>query len=64
LTLPQHFEYKVLRVLGKRPESLEAELNKLGADGWMVVYAAETIIILGRSSDHDEKVSPQRPGLD
>jgi len=48
--LPQHFEYKVLRLLGKRPESLEAELNKHGADGWMVAYAGETIIILARSS--------------
>jgi hypothetical protein len=48
--LPQKYEYKVLRVLGKRPESLEAELNKVGADGWAVVYGGETIIILARSS--------------
>ena len=48
MSLPQKFEYKVIRVLGKRPESLEAELNKVGADGWMVVYGGETIIILGR----------------
>jgi len=46
--LTQRFQYKVLRVLGKRPESLEAELNKLGLDGWMVVYGGETIIILRR----------------
>ena len=50
LSLPQKYEYKVLRVLGKRPESLEAELNKVGADGWAVVYGGETIIILARSS--------------
>jgi hypothetical protein len=48
--LAQKFEYRVLRVLGKRPESLEADLNKLGADGWMVAYGGETIIILARSS--------------
>jgi hypothetical protein len=48
--LPQKYEYKVLRVLGKRPESLETELNKHGPDGWTVVYAGETIIILARSS--------------
>jgi hypothetical protein len=46
----QTFQYKVLRVLGKRPESLEADLNKLGADGWAVVYGGEAIIILARSS--------------
>ena len=48
--MPQKYEYKVLRVLGKRPESLEADLNKLGPDGWAVAYAGETIIILARSS--------------
>jgi len=48
--LAQKFEYRVLRVLGKRPESLEADLNKHGADGWAVVYGGETIIILARSS--------------
>lgn len=48
--MAEKFEYRVLRVLGKRPESLEAELNKLGPDGWTVAYAGETIIILARSS--------------
>lgn len=48
--MPQKYEYKVLRVLGKRAESLEADLNKLGADAWMVIHAGEAIIILARST--------------
>ena len=46
--MTQRYEYKVVRVFGKRPETLEADLNKLGADGWLVVYAGEFHIILGR----------------
>jgi len=60
--LPHRFEYKVVRVLGKRPESLEADLNRLGADGWMVVYAGEFHIILGRGFEAaSQQLGPPRP---
>ena len=61
LSLPQKYEYKVLRVLGKRPESLEADLNKFGADGWMVLYAGEALIILGRGLESSTSRPPMQP---
>jgi len=45
----QTYTYRVLRGGGK-PESVEAQLNKLGADGWMIIHADESLIILGKTS--------------
>ena len=45
----QTYTYRVLRGGGK-PESVEAQLNKLGADGWMIIHADEALIILGKST--------------
>jgi len=51
-------EYKVLRILGVRPEMLEPKLNELGADGWQFLYANEMLLILGKPQTTKEDLLP------
>jgi len=47
------YNYKVLRILGVRPEQLEPKLNELGAEGWQFLYANEMLLILGKAAEKD-----------
>jgi hypothetical protein len=52
------FQFKVIRILGVRPEQLEPKLNEFGADGWRFLYANEMLLILGKPQTTKEDLLP------
>lgn len=52
------FNYKVLRIIGIRPETLEPRLNQLGAEGYEFKFANEVLLILSKPYTSPAKELP------
>jgi hypothetical protein len=54
------FQYKVIRILGVRPEMLEPKLNELGEQGFEFKFANDMLLILSKPVTGIDPSKPEK----